>query len=97
MSRLEKALAEEVHRVLEFHRWGGAAEGVTVGGTVYDCRKGDIREDVHKLQGLCRRVLASCAEQTTPSRPQSAASVASRVTCSAAGEAIPSSCSSRSS
>ncbi len=66
MSGLETLLAGEIRRVLEFHRWGGAAEGVTEGGTVYNYRRGDLREDVHKLQKLCRRVAASLGRQAQP-------------------------------
>jgi hypothetical protein len=66
MSELEGLFAEEILRVLEFHRWSGAAEGVTAGGTIYDYRRGDIREDVHKLQSLCRRVAASLGGQAPP-------------------------------
>lgn len=56
MPGLDRGLAGEIHRALEFHRWGGAAEGVTEQGTVYH-RSGDsLRQDVHRLQELCRRV-----------------------------------------
>lgn len=66
MIKFEDLLAGEIHRVLEFHRWGGAAEGVTAGGTVYNYRRGDLREDVHKLQKLCRRVAASLGGEAPP-------------------------------
>ena len=66
MSGLEGSLAGEIRRVLEFHRWGTAAEGVTGGGTVYDRHRPDIRADVHKLQELCRRVTAALG----PSAPK---------------------------
>jgi hypothetical protein len=66
MSELESLLAEEILRVLEFHRWSGAAEGVTAGGTVYDYRKSDLRQDVHKLQSLCRRVTSSLGGNAPP-------------------------------
>ncbi len=66
MSELEILLAEEIRRVLEFHNWSGAAEGVTAGGTIYDYRRGDIREDVHKLQSLCRQVASSLGGQAPP-------------------------------
>ena len=59
MSALDSGLAGEIRRVLEFHRWGSAADGVTGGGTVYDSHRPDIRADVHKLQDLCRRVASS--------------------------------------
>jgi hypothetical protein len=59
MSALDAALAGEIRSVLEFHRWGASAEGVTGGGTIYGRHRPDIRADVHKLQDLCRRVMAN--------------------------------------
>jgi len=59
MSGIESSLADEIHRVLEFHRWGGAAEGVTGSGTLYGNLQTDLREDAHRLQELCRKVLAA--------------------------------------
>ncbi len=66
MNKVESLLAGEIHRVLEFHRWGAVADGVTDGGTVYGYRRGDLREDVHKLQKFCRRVAASLGGQAPP-------------------------------
>lgn len=66
MIGFEEALATEIRRILEFHRWGASAEGVTAGGTVYDYRRGNIREDVHKLQELCRRVSAALGGEAPP-------------------------------
>jgi hypothetical protein len=56
----------EIRSVLEFHRWGAAAEGVTDGGTVYDRHRQDIRADVHKLQDLCHRVAAALGADAPP-------------------------------
>ena len=64
MKKVEQMLAEEIRHVLEFHRWGGTADGTTGGGTVYDYKKADIREDAHKLQDLCRRVMTSAGQHS---------------------------------
>lgn len=50
---LPRGLAEQVRLVLEFHRWGGTAEGVTAGETIYSDNYSRLRSDTLKLQQLC--------------------------------------------
>ncbi|HLA39091.1 MAG TPA: hypothetical protein VJ417_03800 [Candidatus Glassbacteria bacterium] len=54
--RLPPEIAESIRIVLEFHRWGAQAEGVTAGGTLYRDDFSRTREEAHKLQELCRTV-----------------------------------------
>ena len=53
---LPQELAEKVRVVLEFHRWGGTAEGVTEGETIYKDNYSRMRSDTLKLQQLCTSI-----------------------------------------
>lgn len=66
MGTQDSGLAGEIRRLLEFHRWGSSAEGVTGGGTVYGKHRANLRDDVHKLQDLCRRVADSLGGDAPP-------------------------------
>ncbi|MFH1071696.1 MAG: tetratricopeptide repeat protein [Candidatus Glassbacteria bacterium] len=64
---LPQGIAEEIRIVLEFHRWGGRAEGITDRGTLYRDTFGRTREEAHKLQELCRTV-SRCLGATLPAQ-----------------------------
>ena len=58
---LPREMAENVRLVLEFHRWGGTAEGVTAGETIYSNSYSRLRSDKLKLQRLCDSIEHSLA------------------------------------
>ena len=53
---LPHELAEQVRLVLEFHRWGSTAEGVTEGETIYADNYSRLRSDTLRLQQLCTSI-----------------------------------------
>ncbi|HUU29509.1 MAG TPA: tetratricopeptide repeat protein [archaeon] len=55
-SKLPEELARRVRMVLEFHRWGGTAEGVTEGRTIYKGGYSSLRNDTSSIQSLCAEI-----------------------------------------
>ncbi len=53
---LSPELAERVRTVLEFHRWGAQAEGVTAGGTFYETAHARLRRESIEMEALLTEI-----------------------------------------